>query len=431
VNALTSGDLVALASAVVLLALAFFLVAAEQAINRLSVVRAQSLAEESPRSAARLEALLEAAQPTTSALRLIIIGSQIVQGVLVAVVAFRVTATAPAVAIVVADIALAFVVTEAIPRTLAILHADRVGLSAAGPVSLLLRLAPVRLVARGLIELANWVVPGQSVRGPFSIPEELVALVDAAVEDEVIEQADRDLIESVISFSDTIVRGVMVPRTDMKTVSIDDTVIEALSFASEVGFSRFPVLGENSDDVRGLLYVKDLIWAKLHDQGDGSIGDLTREPWYVPETKRAADLLGEMQQKRAHMAVVVDEYGGIAGLVTLEDLIEELVGEIVDEYDDEQSMLEPQLDGTVRVDARIPIDELNDQAGLELPQGDWDTVAGLVFDTFGRVPKRGEICEVDGYRLRVDGLRGRRITKVSVIAGPARNATREEAPYVG
>jgi CBS domain containing-hemolysin-like protein len=309
-------------------------------------------------------------------------------------------------------------VAEAVPRTLAILHTERIALLASGPVTLLLRLGPIRLLARALIGLTNWIVPGGGLQtGPFAMPEELIAFADAAVEDAVIEQTERDLIESVIEFGDTIVREVMVPRTDMTTIERRLTVEEALEVTSAAGFSRVPAVGENVDDIVGLVYVKDLIRAELDGRPDQQVHTLLRPSWFVPETKKVADLLQEMQKEKFHMAVAVDEYGGIAGLVTLEDLIEELVGEIVDEYDVEESLVDRQLDGSYKVDARILISELNDLANMLLPAGDWDTVGGLVFDVFGRVPAKGEECDVDGYRLRVEQVHGRRITKV-VIAVP-------------
>ncbi len=412
-------DVVALTAAAVLLLLAVVLVAAEEALSRFSLVRAQSMAAVEPKRARRLIALLTEPESTRNPLRLIIITAQLVQAVLVAVLAYRFLSW-PWVAVVVAvNIVVTFVVAEAVPRTLAILHTERVALLSAGPVAVLLRLGPVRLVARGLIGLTNWIVPGSGLRtGPFALPEELIAFADAAVEDDVIEQTERDLIESVIEFGDTIVREVMVPRTDMTTVERRLTVEEALEVTSAAGFSRVPAVGDNVDDVVGLVYVKDLIRAELDGRPDQQVNTLLRPTWFVPETKKVADLLQEMQKEKFHMAVAVDEYGGVAGLVTLEDLIEELVGEIVDEYDVEEAMLERQLDGTLRVDARILIDELNAVADINLPEGDWDTVGGLVLDVFGRVPSRGDECEVDGYRLRVEQIHGRRITKV-VISLPA------------
>ncbi len=411
-------DGIALAAAVLLLLLAVVLVAAEEAFDRFSVVRAQSLLDQEPKRAKRLIGLMTEPESTRNPLRLIILSAQLVEAVLVALLAYRFTSGWALALIVVANTIGMFVLAEAVPRTLAILHTERVALLAAGPVHLLLRLAPVRLLARGLIEITNWIVPGGGLQtGPFSLPEELIAFADAAVEDEVIEQTERDLIESVIEFGDTIVREVMVPRTDMTTVGRQLTVEEALEVTSAAGFSRVPVLGESVDDVVGLVYVKDLIRAELDGRPDQQVSAMLRPTWFVPETKKVADLLQEMQKQKFHMAVAVDEYGGIAGLVTLEDLIEELVGEIVDEYDVEESLVDSQPDGTYRVDARILIDELNDLAEIELPEGDWDTVGGLVLDVFGRVPARGEECEVDGYRFRVEQVHGRRITKV-VISQP-------------
>ncbi len=419
---MTPTDVTALVAAGLLLILAVLLVAAEEALSRCSIVRAQALADQHPRQAAHLEALLVEPESTRNPLRLIVLSAQMVQAVLVAVVAARQFPAGVVIVVIAVDALVAFVMAEAVPRTIAILHTDRVGLMAAGPVTLLLRLAPVRLVARGLIKLTNWIVPGGGLRtGPFSIPEELIAYADAAVEDEVIEQAERDLIESVIEFGDTIVREVMVPRTDMTTVERRLTVADALEVTSNAGFSRIPVVGDSVDDIVGLVYVKDLIRAELDGGASSAVEELLRPTWFVPETKKVADLLREMQQEKFHMAVAVDEYGGIAGLATLEDLIEELVGEIVDEYDVEESLMERQLDGTLKVDARILIDELNHLAGVELPEGDWDTVGGLVFDLFGRVPKRGEECQVNGYELRVDQVHGRRITKVTV--SPRRSVT--------
>ncbi len=415
-GAFSTGDAIALAAAIVLLGLAVVLVAAEEALDRFSRVRAESLIEAEPKRARRLARLLEAPEATRNPLRLIILSAQLVEAVLVALLAGRLLSTPWMVAVIAINTIVVFVVAETVPRTMAILHTERVALSAAAPVDLLLRLAPVRMLARGLIGLTNGIVPGGGLRtGPFALPEELIAFADAAVEDEVIEQNERDLIESVIEFGATIIREVMVPRTDMTTLDRGVSVEEALELASTAGFSRFPVVGQNVDDIVGLVYVKDLIRAELDGRPDQPIGGLLRATWFVPETKKAADMLQEMQDEKFHMAVAVDEYGGIAGLVTLEDLIEELVGEIVDEYDVEEAMLDPLRDGTYRVDARMLIDELNTAVGIELPQGDWDTVGGLVFDLFGRVPTLGEECEVEGYRLRVEQVHGRRIQKVVVV----------------
>ncbi len=406
-------------AALVLLVIAALLVAAEEALTRFSVVRAESLADHEPKRSARLIKLLKVPETTRNPLRLFIVVTQMAETALVAIVSYR-SFSLPIVGVLVAvNIFAVFVLAEAVPRTLSILHTERIALASSGPIALLLRLAPIRILADALIGITNIIVPGRGLGlGPFSSPEELIAFADAAVEDEVLEATERDLIESVIEFGDTIVREVMVPRTDMTTIERESRVDQALEVTSRAGFSRVPAVGESIDDVVGLVYVKDLIRAELDGRADQQVVKLLRPSRFVPETKKVSDLLREMQQEQFHMAVAVDEYGGIAGLVTLEDLIEELVGEIVDEYDVEESLVERQVDGSLRVDARIPIDELNDLGNMELPEGDWDTVGGLVLDSFGRVPTVGELCSVNGHQLRVEKLQGRRITRVHISLRP-------------
>ncbi|MDH3683113.1 MAG: hemolysin family protein [Acidimicrobiia bacterium] len=413
---LTSNHLLALAAIVVLLLVAVALVAADEAITRTNAVRAASMANSDPKRVARLLRILEEPEAVINPLRLVVLIVQLTETTIVALLANHFLSWLPAAAVVALNICLVFVVGEAVPRTLGILRAERVALALARPVELLVGFWPIRLLANALISVTNVVVPGRGLRkGPFSMPEELIALADAAVEDAVLDEDERDLIESVIEFGGTVVREVMVPRTDMTTVSLDVTVEEALEVTSAAGFSRVPALGDNVDDVVGLVYVKDLIRAELDGRPDQRVATLLRPSRFVPETKKVAELLKEMQQEQFHMAIAVDEYGGIAGLVTLEDLIEELVGEIVDEYDVEEPLVEREIDGTLRVDARISIDELNDLAAMNLPEGDWDTVGGLVFDRFGRVPTVGDTCDVNGYILRVERLQGRRITRVKIL----------------
>lgn len=411
------GDLIAVLTIGILLAMAVALVAAEEAIARTNSVRAEAMADSlpDPERVRPLIRLLEEPEAVLNPLRLVVLMVQLTETTLVAVLANKFLAWPLVVGIVAANICVVFVVAEALPRTLGILRTDRLALGLARPAELLVRFWPIRILADFLIKITNVVVPGRGLRkGPFSTPEELIALADAAVEDSVLEKGERDLIESVIEFGDTVVREVMVPRTDMRSVSKDVSVEEALEVTSDAGFSRVPALGDNVDDVVGLVYVKDLIRAELDGRPDQKVEMLLRPSRFVPETKKVAELLKEMQNEKFHMAIAVDEYGGIAGLVTLEDLIEELVGEIVDEYDVEEPLVERQRDGTLRVDGRISIDELNGLGAMQLPEGDWDTVGGLVFDSFGRVPKVGEACDVNGYNLLVERLQGRRITRVRI-----------------
>jgi len=244
--------------------------------------------------------------------------------------------------------------------------------------------------------------------------EELLAMAEAAEASDAIEPEERELIGQIIEFGDTVVREVMVPRTDTVAMSNQHTVSEAIGIVIEHGYSRVPVYAEGIDDVVGIVHAKDLMQAE-RDQGEDSPAvAVARTPRFVPETKRIALLLREMQAEKFHIAIVVDEYGGTAGVVTLEDLIEELVGEIVDEFDIEEPMIERLAPGTVRVNGRVPIDELSEVLAAPLPNGDWDTVGGLIFNTLGHVPEEGETLVMDGWELLVERVTGRRIARVIV-----------------
>ena len=237
-------------------------------------------------------------------------------------------------------------------------------------------LAPLRWVLRILIGLTNILVPGKARKeGPSVSEDELLALAGVAAEDAVIDSAERALIESIIEFGDTIAREVMVPRTDMVTVGQDFRIDAAMEVAIAHGFSRLPAYGEGGvDEIIGIVYAKDLMRAERDGHTEEPIAELLRPARFVPETKKVAELLREMQTEQFHIAIVIDEYGGTAGLVTLEDLIEELVGEIHDEFDVEEPMVEPAAGGGIRVHARMAVDEVNDLLdGRAARGGDWDT----------------------------------------------------------
>lgn len=417
------GDIAAGVAALLLLIVASLLVMFDSALSHTSQTRLEALVEDEPK-AARVLDLLTRPESVLNPLRFLTIILLLAEATLVTLLAARWLTTPWVILVAAVNICVVFVAAETAPRTLGVLHPETASMRLLSPVALLTSTPPVRPLANALIGVANVVLPGEGLRrGPFGSPEDIIALADAALDDEVIDEDERDLIESVIEFGDTVVREVMVPRTDMTTIEQVLTIDEALEVTSEAGFSRVPVVGENIDDVVGLVYVKDLVRAELDHREHESVDAFLRPAHFVPETKRVSELLKEMQRDSFHMSVAVDEYGGIAGLVTLEDLVEEIVGEIVDEYDVEEPLIERQRDGNLRVDGRMMIDELNDLAGLQLPEGDWDTVGGLVFDRFGRIPREGESCESDGYRLRVEKVQGRRITRVLVYV----NASAEPA----
>jgi CBS domain containing-hemolysin-like protein len=233
---------------------------------------------------------------------------------------------------------------------------------------------------------------------------------DAELEDEA-DQEERTLISSVLEFTDTLVREVMTPRTDMVSIHGAASTDLALDLVLEAGRSRIPVLGESADDILGVLYARDLL--KLMDDEAAAVParEIMRPAYFVPETKRVSELLRDMQSNQVHMAIVVDEFGGTAGIVTIEDLLEEIVGEIVDEYDREEPMVTP-IEGGFLVDGRLGIDELGELLGVDLPNDEWDTVGGLVLRFAGRVPHEGERFEIDDHLIVVDRVQGRRVARV-------------------
>ena len=399
----------------VLIAMAAVLAIAETSLTRLTRIRALTLAEEGRKGARQLLKLVEHPERFINPVLLLVLLCHLAAASIVGVLAERWAGALGVVLAVVFELVVIFVLAEAVPKTYAVQHPDQAALRVAPLVGAIVGFPPVRLFSRMLIGLANIVVPGRGLKqGPFVSEEELLATVDVAVEDEVIEREERRLIHSIIEFGDTVVREVMVPRPDILAVEARATVKDALEVALAAGYSRIPVYEQGIDDIIGILYTKDLIRAVYDDRGDEPVRDLVRPANYVPETKRVAELLPEMQKQKQHMAIVVDEHGGVAGLVTLEDLIEELVGEIVDEYDVEEVPVEDLGGGEFRVNARLPIDELEELLHVALPEGDYDTVGGLLLDLLGHVPVQGESVPFDGHRLIAEKVQGRRIGRVRI-----------------
>lgn len=308
-----------------------------------------------------------------------------------------------------------FVVGEAVPRRWALESNDRMARLLHGPARGLARVAPLRWLAGPALRLARWVGPKHQERQSSEVAgDELVALAEAAAQASLIEEGEADLIESVIDLSDTIVREVMVPRPDMTTLDASITIAAALRVIVDSGYTRLPVLGDSADDVLGIVLAKDLMGAELDGAADHDARTLMRPAHFVPETKRVFELMREMQAEKFHLAVVIDEYGGTAGLVSLEDIIEEMVGEIVDEFDDEVSLVEHVGDGRLILAGRLPVDDLEELLDIDVPDGDWDTVGGLVFDLLGHVPDPGESVDYLGWSFSAAEIDGRRISLVAV-----------------
>ncbi|MGB7051032.1 MAG: hemolysin family protein [Acidimicrobiales bacterium] len=407
-------DVVVIVVVVVLLMASAVLALAETSLVRMSRAKALGLADEGRRAARILVRLAENPQGFLNPVLLVVLVCQLLVATLVGILAAQWFGAWGVAVAVVFEIVVIFVLGEAVPKNWAVRHPERAALFSAPLVSALVAFWPIKMLSRGLIGLANLLMGGPGGDEPPVSEAELLALADVAHEEDVIEGNERALIHSIIGFGDTVVREVMVPRPDMVTVAADETVGTTLKRSLEVGYSRLPVTGQQVDDVLGVAIMKDMIKLERAGRGADRVGDHAREAHFVPETKRVADMMREMQQQTFHLAMVVDEFGGTAGLVTLEDLIEELVGEIVDEFDVEEEPFERLEGGDLSVSARLPVDEVNEMIDGRLPEGPWDTVGGLVFDLLGHVPEAGEAVTVDGLRLVADRVNGRRIERVRI-----------------
>ena len=405
-----------IASVVGLLVVTAFLSLAESAVTSIGRVKSHHLADQKLKGSETLLKIVEDPAPYMTVLLLLKVLGFVAATVLATDFAIdNFDAFGQSIAIVAMTLAL-FVVAEAAPKSFAIQHAERAALFVARPVLVVGRV--LNPLGRVLIIVANAIIsplPGRTLpKGPFVTESEIRHMANVAEEEDEIEEGERELIHSVFEFGDTVVREVMVPRPDMVTARSDATLDEVLEIIVDAGYSRIPIYEGDHDNIIGVLYAKDLLKRMHEDTKDTKLSSLARAPLFVPEQKKVSELLREMQERRVHMAIVIDEYGGTAGLVTIEDLIEEIVGEIVDEYDQEEPLVEPIDESTLRVDAKMPIDEINELLNVDLPHEEWDTVGGLVFGLAGRVPEKDQTVRLDSLEFRAERVTGRRIQKVVI-----------------
>mgnify|MGYP001469113668 CR=1 FL=1 len=411
----TNVDLLMLVVIFVLLVFLIFAAVAEMSLSRMSKPRATSLADQGLRSGSALKRLVEHPDRWVNPLLLTVNICQTVQTTLTALVADRLFGPAAIVIGVVLNVVVFFVLAEAVPKTYAVLYPQRAALLSARPTLLLVSFPPLQWVSRGLIKLTNVIVRGKGLEtGPFVSEQELLGIVEVAAEDGVVEHEERELIESIIEFGDTVAREIMVPRPDIVVVEHDCTVSQALDVALREGYSRLPVVNGDGDDVLGLAFAKDMMRTEREGGGEQPVTELLRSVHFVPENKPVNRLMREMQAQKFHLALVADEYGAFAGLVTLEDCLEELVGEIVDEHDDEDAEVQRLPDGSYLFDGGMSVDDVNDLLGTSIPDDDWDTVAGFLFGTLEHVPEVGEAVVHDGWRFAAAEMEGRRIRQVKV-----------------
>ncbi|GAA1796196.1 hemolysin family protein [Luedemannella flava] len=403
---MSEATLIIVAAGLVVLAGIFAM--SDAAMSTVSPGRAAEMAREGRRGAKSLQIIAADVPRYVNLLLLLRLACELTATVLIAILAFDAWGTGFPAALFTAGImsVVSFVVVGVGPRTIGRQHSYAVGLALAPLVRWLGRaLGPLATL---LIRVGNAVTPGRGFReGPFASQVELRELVDLAEQRGVVEHDEREMIHSVFALGDTIAREVMVPRTEMVWVESDATVKQALQVALRSGFSRLPVIGDTVDDVLGIAYLKDLV--RREQPATELVSQVMRSAAYVPESKHVDELLREMQAARTHMAVVVDEYGGTAGLVTIEDILEEIVGEITDEYDQyERPPVERLDDDRVRVTARLPVEDLGELFDVELPTDEVETVAGLLAQALGRVPIPGAVAVIGGLRLEAEGATGRR-----------------------
>jgi CBS domain containing-hemolysin-like protein len=417
-------DLWLLVLSVVLVLLAGLLVSAETAIGRVSRGRIEELRRENPR-AVRLIKVLDDRPRYINVLLFLSTLATVTSTVLLSFVlvdwltgnlAWPIGGSI-ALAVVIMVIT-SYVALGVAPRTLGRQHAERIALSSARPAQFFAALlGPLTSL---LIVIGNALTPGKGYRdGPFATQAELRELVDMAEADSLIEDEERQMIHSVFELGDTFVKEVMVPRTEMVFIERTKSIRQAMSLALRSGFSRIPVIGENADDIVGIIYLKDVMRRSFeHHEAENSerVESLMRTPYFVPDSKPVDALLRDMQSARVHMAVAVDEYGGTAGIVTIEDILEEIVGEIADEYDTAAPDVDELDNGSYRLSSRLHVEDFAELIGVEIDaeQEGVDTVLGLMAKRLGRVPLVGSSILVGGFQLTAERGTGRR-NRVSTI----------------
>lgn len=306
---------------------------------------------------------------------------------------------------------------EITPKTYASQNAEKVAIKIAKPLEILqIVFFPVINVLNFVSMIIIRIMGGDFNKGmPFVTEEEIKTMVYVGHEEGLLEEEETEMIESIFAFDDTIVEEVMVPRIDMVCLQEDATVEEAINLVMEKGFSRIPVFKETIDNITGIVYAKDLLAFVKKDKTNIEVNKLMREPYFIPETKKVNNLLRELQSEKIHMAIVLDEYGGTAGLVTIEDLLEEIVGDILDEYDKDEELIKVEKDGCVILDSRVGLDEINELLDLSLPEEQFDSIGGFVFDALGHIPEEGERIEFQDFIFEVLRVNNKRITKIKYI----------------
>lgn len=398
------------------LILAAFAAAAETALTSVSRIRVRTLASEGDRRAKRLVRLHNDPNGYLST----ILSINTIAVIIATSAATVLTVNSHGVPEAVVTIVLAIVVLifcEIAPKSLALRYNEGLSLHLARSVSFLTKvlrplIASLTLVSRLLLRIST---RGKNVRGPFVTEEELLLLLAVGEKEGVVEEEERQMIHGILEMTDKAVREVMVPRVDVVGLEVSQSTRELISLIIDSGHSRIPIYEQNLDNIVGVIYAKDLLRAGVRSDDKTSLRRLVREPYYTPEAKHVGELLREMQERKVHMAIVVEEHGGTAGLVTFEDLIEEIVGPVRDEYDEaEQEEIEFINDHEVRLSARVPIDDVKEMLHLKIDDVDADSIGGLVYAMLGEIPKAGATIKIGDAKLTVESVRRQSIQTVRI-----------------
>jgi putative hemolysin len=401
------------------LVIAAFAAAAETSLTSVSRIRMRSLAEDGNKRARTVTRLH--ADPNgylSTILTLNTVAVIVVSTATALLITGYLTKIPQAVGTVVLSI-LVLIFCEIAPKSLALRFNERFALVLAGPVQFLTRV--LRPLIGGLSAMSRLIVRaatrGHTVRGPFVTEEELKLLLYVGEQEGIVEQEEREMIHGILEMTDKLVREVMVPRVDIVAVEATDSIADVIKVIIEFGFSRIPIYEDNVDNIVGVVYAKDLLRHGVVGDDQRPLKAIAREPYYTPEAKRVGELLREMKERKVHIAVVVDEHGGTAGIVTFEDLIEEIVGPIRDEYDmREVEELQIISDHEVVVSARFPVDDLKEELDLPVPTVEADTVGGLVYELLGEIPKVGATIQLGDATLTVESIRRQGIQSVRITS---------------
>jgi len=411
---LSAPQLVQIGFLIFLLVLSAFFSATETAIFSANKVKIRHMAEEGSKRAILTRRLLD--QPSRL-ISTILVGNNAVNigatalATTLAISVFGDKGTGIATAVMTI---LVLVFGEITPKTLAARRPEDFSLGASRYINVLgVIIYPVIRILNMFTNVLVKIFGGKQPENPLVTEEEIRMLVNVGQEEGLIDPAEREMIDSIFEFDDTLVREIMVPRIDVIAVNVNENLSNVINIIIEAGHSRIPVYEQTVDNIIGVIYAKDLLHPLLGPAGKiPDVQKLMRPAYYVPESKKVRDLFAELRKEKVHMAIVLDEYGGTAGIVTIEDVIEEIVGEIQDEFDREEKSVEVLSDGSLLVDARTPIYDINEMFELDLPDDEFDTISGLVFHSLGKLPFEGQELDIGQMHVVVEKVEGRRMVKL-------------------